>query len=633
MASALPVPLRRAAGPAAAAALVLPLALVPGAPAAGAVAGPEQQVLFSAADDDGYACFRIPAIVRTTDDTLLAFAEGRREHCGDAGDIDIVLRRSDDDGRTWGPVELVDEGGGETHGNPAPMVDAETGRILLASTRNADAGTGNCPAPCERVPFLSVSDDDGVTWSKPRDLGAELRPDGWNSWYATGPLHGVQLASKPYEGRLVFSVNAESWADGRITENHAALALSDDGGATWRLGAVDSWPIAADGTYRQRPSEMAVAELGDGSVYVNTREQDGTDLGHRDHAVSRDGGESFEAPFEAIPDLYTPQVQGSLLRLRGTEDDGYDRLLLAAPADPDRRRTMMIRSSWDEGRTWDATDRGAVLTTDWAGYSDMAETADGAVALLYEAGAVDARDEIRFARVSEEWLGPRRAPDPVTPDGAPGAPPAPVLGGAAPVAGRFGNGLAFDGVDTAVRLPFRTSLPLGDDDFTVSLWFRYEAGSGEHPFLWMGGVGDAPQVWVRGEPERGRVRALLTAVEGGNAPANAEVVTEGAFNDGAWHHLALTRSGGLLSLAVDGGAAVTAPDVPGTVSRSSTFGVHLGQRPDNALRLVGALDEARVWRRALAPDELTALRESNATPPGTDDAAVLRLPLDAVDEP
>ncbi|RKN08158.1 sialidase family protein [Streptomyces radicis] len=631
MASALPVPLRRAAGPAAAAALVLPLALAPEAPAA--VAEPEQSVLFSAADDDGYACFRIPALVRTTDDTLLAFAEGRREHCGDAGDIDIVLRRSDDEGRTWGPVELVDEGGGDTHGNPAPMVDAATGRVLLASTRNPDAGTGNCPAPCERVPFLSVSDDDGVTWSEPRDLGAELRPDGWNSWYATGPLHGVQLASEPHEGRLVFSVNAESWADGRITENHAALALSDDGGATWRLGAVDSWPVAADGTHRQRPSEMAVAELGDGSVYVNTREQDGTDLGHRDHAVSRDGGESFAAPFEAIPDLYAPQVQGSLLRLRTAADDGHDRLLLAVPADPDRRRTMMIRSSWDEGRTWDSADRGAVLTTDWAGYSDMAETADGAVALLYEAGAVDARDEIRFARVSEEWLGPRRAPDPVTPDDAPGAPPAPVLGGAAPVAGRFGNGLAFDGVNSAVRLPFRTSLPLGEADFTVSLWFRYEAGSGEHPFLWMGGVGGAPQVWVRGEPERGRVRALLTAVEGGNEPANAEVATEGAFNDGGWHHLALTRSGGSLSLAVDGGAAVTAPDVPGTVSRSSTFGVHLGQRPDNAQRLVGALDEVRVWRRALTPDELTDVRESNAAPPEADDAAVLRLPLDTVDEP
>nr|WP_324613464.1 sialidase family protein [Streptomyces sp. SBT349] len=610
--------------------MVLPLTLVPDARATTA-AELEQQVLFSAAAQDAYACFRIPAAVRTTEGTLLAFAEGRRQSCGDANDIDLVLRRSDDGGRTWGPVEVVDAGGGDTHGNPVPIVDTTTGRIILASTRNENAGQGNCPVPCDRVPYLSHSDDNGVTWSEPRDMSAELRPEEWNSWYATGPLHGLQLTGDAHENRLVFGINAESWADGRVTENHAALAYSDDGGHSWELGAVDSWPVAEDGTFRQKPSEMALAELGDGSILVNGREQDGTDLGHRNVAVSRDGGESFAAPFETIPDLYTPQVQGSLLRLRGAEEDGYDRLLLAAPADPDRRRTMMIRSSWDEGRTWDGADRGAVVTTDWSGYSDMVETADGTVGLLYEAGAVDARDEIRFALITEDWLGPRRAPDPVTPDHAPGGAPAPVVGGAAPVAGRFGGGLAFDGADDAVRLPFREELPLDDRDFTVSLWFRYAAGTGEHPFLWMGGVGtSAPQVWVRAEPERGRVRGLITAVDGANARASAEVSTSGAFNDGEWHHLALTRSGGRLSLSVDGGAAASVADVPGTVSRSSTFGVHLGQRPDAILRLVGALDEVRVYDRALTAGELTALRRANAPLPGAAGNAVLRLPLDEV---
>jgi len=96
----------------------------------------------------GYACFRIPAVVKTVEGTLLAFAEGRVNHCGDAGDIDIVLKRSTDGGRTWGPLQVVNEGAGDTHGNPAPIVDRGTGRIVLAETYNpgrADGTRGRNP--------------------------------------------------------------------------------------------------------------------------------------------------------------------------------------------------------------------------------------------------------------------------------------------------------------------------------------------------------------------------------------------------------------------------------------------------------------------------------------------------------
>ncbi|MCT9145684.1 sialidase family protein, partial [Streptomyces violarus] len=352
----------------------------------------EQQVLFKASQDPGYACFRIPAIVRTTTGTLLAFAEGRVLNCGDAADIDIVLKRSTDGGRTWGPLQVVTEGAGDTHGNPAPVVDRRTGRILLAETFNTGrTDAGNCTVPCDRTPHLQHSDDDGRTWSKPRDLSGQILPAHWNSWYATGPVHGIQLTRGKHAGRLVFGVNTETWDGSRVTANHAALIVSDDGGDRWRVGATDSWPIAQDGTFRQKPSEVTLTERADGVVLISGREQDGTDLGHRAQTLSRDGGDSFATPFRDLPDLYTPQVQGATVRLG-------DRLLLSAPADPDRRRTMMVRSSYDGGRTWDTVDRGTVVTTDWSGYSDMAAVDCTTVGLLYEGGAVDARDEIRFAR-------------------------------------------------------------------------------------------------------------------------------------------------------------------------------------------------------------------------------------------
>ncbi|MGW7526171.1 exo-alpha-sialidase [Streptomyces sp. NPDC054783] len=581
--------------------------------------GFEQQILFKTSQDPGYACFRIPAIVRTADGTLLAFAEGRVLNCGDAADIDIVLKRSTDGGRTWGPLQVVNEGAGDTHGNPAPIVDRATGRVWLAETYNTGrTDSASCSIPCDRTPHLQYSDDDGRTWSEPRDLSPEILPADWNSWYATGPVHGIQLTRGRYAGRLVFGVNTETWDGSRVTANHAALIVSDDHGGHWRIGATDTWPIADDGTFRQKPSELTLAERGDGSLLVSGREQDGTDLGHRTQAVSRDGGGSFTAPFHDLPDLYAPQVQGSVLRLD-------DRLLLACPADPDRRRTMMIRSSYDGGRTWDSVDRGTVVTTDWSGYSDLVRADADTVGLIYEGGAVDARDEIRFARFTEDWLAPRRGPDPVTADLAPHARPAAVLGGAEETDGVFGGALEFDGTDAAVRLPFRTGLPLGTKDFTASLWFRYTATTGEQPLLWMGGIGTTqPQVWVRGEPANNRIQGLITVRDGAIAPQTAYVRTDTAYNDGRWHHLVLRRGGGRLSLFVDGTEASVA-DIPGSVSRNSPFGVHIGQRMDSRAFFTGAIDEVHVWDRALSDEELSdakALRSPKDT--------VLWLPLDRV---
>ncbi|MEU1935790.1 exo-alpha-sialidase [Streptomyces coeruleorubidus] len=579
----------------------------------------DQQVLFKASQDPGYACFRIPAIVRTTAGTLLAFAEGRVLNCGDAADIDIVLKRSTDGGRTWGPLQVVNEGAGDTHGNPAPVVDRRTGRILLAETYNTGrTDAGNCTVPCDRTPHLQYSDDDGRTWSEPRDLSDEILPEHWISWYATGPVHGIQLTRGKHAGRLVFGVNTETWDGSRVTANHAALIVSDDGGDHWRIGATDSWPIPQDGMFRQKPSEVTLTERADGAVLVSGREQDGTDPGHRSQTFSLDGGDSFATPFRALPDLYTPQVQGATLRLGG-------RMLLSAPADPDRRRTMMVRSSYDGGRTWDSVDRGTVVTTDWSGYSDMAAVDSSTVGLLYEGGAVDARDEIRFARFTEDWLKPRRGADPTTRDAAPGARPAAVLGDAARTAGVRGGALSFDGIDDAVRLPYRSRLQLGEGDFTASLFFRYTATTGEQPFLWMGGIGSTqPQVWLRGEPASDRVRALITTRSGAATVRTASVWTDGAHNDGRWHHLVLRRGGGQLTLFLDG-TPISTPDVPGSVSRNSPFGVHIGQRMDSRAFLTGAVDDVRVWNRALTDRELGAGTKSAAAR-GT----VLWLPMDQV---
>ncbi len=89
--------------------------------------------------EKGYSCYRIPAIVKTTKGTLLAFAEARKNSCSDTGNIDLVLRRSSNDGATWGEMVMVWDDGENTCGNPAPVVVEETGKIILLMTWNNGA--------------------------------------------------------------------------------------------------------------------------------------------------------------------------------------------------------------------------------------------------------------------------------------------------------------------------------------------------------------------------------------------------------------------------------------------------------------------------------------------------------------
>ena len=141
---------------------------------AGAVE-PDQQAIFTAGED-GYACYRIPAIVQTNQGTVLAFCEGRKNGCSDTGDIDIVLRRSVDGGKSWGPLELVADFGDDVIGNPAPLVDPETGTIWLTLTSNKGDGPEKeilqGKAPHRRV-WVAKSEDVGQTWTKP--IGLSLK--------------------------------------------------------------------------------------------------------------------------------------------------------------------------------------------------------------------------------------------------------------------------------------------------------------------------------------------------------------------------------------------------------------------------------------------------------------------------
>lgn len=339
---------------------------------------------------DGYHTFRIPVIVRAINGDLLAFAEGRKDGSGDAGDIDIVLKRSQDGGHTWGPRQLVQDEWSEptakiTIGNPTPVVDQldrqHPGRIWLVFTRNN-----------ARI-FVTSSDDHGQTWSKRREITATaIRPE-W-TWCASGPVHAIQLTRGPRAGRLVIPCDHNMGKHGS-TGSH--LVYSDDHGATWKLGAVDT--RAAAGPIH--PDECVAVELVDGRIYVNTRDENGSSSATRAIAYSSDGGETFDAPFAAESNISSPVVQNALLRLAAKDDGSPENVLVyCGPGDPKARRDLTVRVSHDEARTWQQL---TVIHAGPAAYCDLVKLNDRKFGVLYEAGTT-LYDEILFAVVGLDDL-------------------------------------------------------------------------------------------------------------------------------------------------------------------------------------------------------------------------------------
>lgn len=322
-----------------------------------------------AAGQDSYASFRIPAIVRTND-ALLAFCEGRRDSAADSGHIEIVLKRSVDNGQSWGPLRVVSAESSSTVGNPAPVV-TRTGAVILVSVRNrADATEAEIlrgDAEPRRI-FVQTSRDGGESFDEPQDISETTRREEW-AWYATGPCHGVPLRT----GRLVIPANHS------VVDDYGGHCIySDDDGTTWSIGFV-----AGGGA-----NETAVAELPDGRLYFNARNQ-GCGATRLD-GYSTDGGQTLQRPYQPQPHIKTPVVQGSLLQV----EDGP--LLYAGPTDPDHRRAMGIRTSTDSGETWRTT---TVVDESPAAYSDLVQLNDRTIGLLFETGDARPYETISFCRL------------------------------------------------------------------------------------------------------------------------------------------------------------------------------------------------------------------------------------------
>jgi sialidase-1 len=348
------------------------------------------QELFVSGEND-YAAYRIPAIVRTNGGALLAFAEGRKKSTSDTGDIDLLLRRSTDGGRTWSPQQLVWSDDENTCGNPAPVVDRNTGRVLLLSTWNKGTDVERTimdgTSEDTRRVFVLHSDDEGLTWSDARDITKSVKEPHWR-WYATGPCHGIQME----DGTLVIPANHSDHTgseDAKPFDYYRAhLVISEDGGETWRHSAVVG----------PRTNESTVAELPGGRLVMNMRSYE--NINRRAVAWTNDKGATWSKTW-LDPDLVEPRCQASLLRLDRAEGP----LFLFSNPEAATRTRMTVTWSTDNMRTW----QGRYLAEEgFSAYSDMVDLADGSVGLYFER---DNYNLITFQRIAldEMLAAPRTA--------------------------------------------------------------------------------------------------------------------------------------------------------------------------------------------------------------------------------
>ena len=348
------------------------------------------------AGTEGCHTFRIPAIVTAADGSLIAFAEGRRDNRRDpgGGDIDLVYKRSSDQGMTWSALEVLDDPGeGWSASNATPVVDRTNGRVWILYNRwEPGHGTNSSgPGTTNNQSWARSSDDNGRSWSEAVDLTRDTRDfEDWGAIFF-GPGGAVQAR----DGRLIVPAARKTdtttvWGaageySGTLHFMRAYAVFSDDHGASWKRGKL----------LHALSNENQLVELSDGAIMMDARQNGG---GRRWVAISGDGGGTWSRP--RTGQQLTP-VCTSIERFtsRAAGDD-RDRILWTGPAGPGRRN-LVVRVSYDEGQTFRVE---KVIYGGLAAYSDLAILRDKTVGVLWERGVSDGYQFITFTRFDLGFL-------------------------------------------------------------------------------------------------------------------------------------------------------------------------------------------------------------------------------------
>ena len=348
----------------------------------------------------GYFRYRIPALLISQRGAILAFCEARKFTGRDSDQIDILLRRSFDGGNTFDEPRIILSEEGWVCGNPAPVLDHDTGIIWLLFCKNRieDTESKICRGEGSRTIWLTCSRNDGENWGEPVEVTARVKPAEWD-WYATGPGHGIQLNSSRLLIPCDHSLNHPE-LDSK-THYFSHVIYSDDHGCTWMLG----------GSAPEDTNECTAVETVPGQVYLNCRNAPGGPLQRSNNdpqagepcyrivAWGEDNGKTFPN-FKVDLALPEPICQASLCRLTDQYRHDRNRVIFSNPASH-KRENMTVRLSYDECRTWPVS---RTIYQGPAAYSDLCVTQDSTICCLFESGTHMPYETLTFARFNLAWL-------------------------------------------------------------------------------------------------------------------------------------------------------------------------------------------------------------------------------------
>ena len=334
---------------------------------------------------DGYNTFRIPTTITTDSGVILAFAEGRKNSSSDTGDIDIVLKRSLDGGKTWGELIVVRDDEENVCGNPSPVLDSKTGKIFLLSTWNrgddSEKEIIDLISNDTRRVYIMNSQDEGLSWTVPKEITSSVKKSNW-TWYATGPVHGIQIQKGKKSGRMIVPCDH---IEAKTKKYFSHIIFSDDGGISWEIGGI---------TPQDNVNECTIAEIGRGKLILNMRNYDRTKM-NRQISISNDYGDSWEK-LQFDETLVEPICQASMLRytFKGKKKNF---LFFLNPGDKGERKNMTLRLSRDLGLSWDEM---IILHKGPSAYSDITKLPNGNLGCFFEAGQNSPYEGIKFKEIS-----------------------------------------------------------------------------------------------------------------------------------------------------------------------------------------------------------------------------------------
>ena len=430
---------------------------------------------------DGINTYRIPTLLKTDKGTLIAGADERRLHFSDWGDIGMVIRRSQDNGQTWGDritiSNLRDNPDAKDKNAPSPLnidmvlvQDPETKRIfsvydmfpegkavfampnkpekayekvgdksyqilyktgekgyytirengevynsknqkteyhVVVDPKNpgySDKGDlykgktliGNVYfAQSTKNPFrvantsylwMSYSDDDGKTWSAPKDITPAIRQD-WMKFLGTGPGTGIVLRTGAHKGRILVPAYTTNSVVHLWGSQSSRLIYSDDHGVTWHAGEApnDNRPVGNGVIHSStmnnngvQNTEATVLQLNNGDVKLFMRGLTG-DL---QVATSKDGGVTWEKDIKRYPQVRDPYVQMSAIH---TMYEGKEYILLSNASGPGSQRKdgliHLARVEKNGELTW--LKHNLIQGGEFA-YNSLQELGNGEYGILYE---------------------------------------------------------------------------------------------------------------------------------------------------------------------------------------------------------------------------------------------------------